>query len=103
MSGETQIVAALEKNKYYTHQDLFYVNRHSFWAAGQDSWTQPPAQEQDMFQALTNVEPVLQGILQRRRGYTLFSGFYPLADVFTHSYSFRSENLVLRRTVWSSL
>jgi hypothetical protein len=70
---ETQIVAGREQERYYPYTGLFYVNRHSFFSAGQDSWTLPPAQNQDMFAQLLNVEPVLQGVLQRRRGYTLFS------------------------------
>lgn len=99
--AETQVVAALEKNKYYVHADLFYVNRHSFWLAGQDSWTLPPAQNQDMFTQLSNVEPVLQGILQRRRGYTLFTNAFG-GNVFTHSYAFRSEALNLKELVFTS-
>ena len=99
---ETQTVAALEKNKYYVHTDLFYLARHSFWEAGQDSFTAPPAQNPDLFALLSNVEPVIQGVLQRRRGYTLFSNTY-VGTTFGHSYSFRSDGLGLRRVVWSSL
>ena len=96
---EIQVVAANERDKYYTHMSLFYVNRHSFWAAGQDSWTLPPAQDQDAFIALTNVEPVIQGVLQRRRGYTLFTNIFNFPS--SHSYSFRSDGLGLRRVVLS--
>lgn len=98
---ELQIIAGKEEHKYYPYTGIFYANRHSFWSAGQDSWTQPPTQNQDLFIQLTNVEPVLQGILQRRRGYTLFSNAF--SNLFQHSYSFRSENLGLRRVVHSAL
>jgi hypothetical protein len=98
---ETQVVASREQNKYYTYSDIFYVNRHSFFSAGQDSWTLPPAQNNDLFIALTNVEPVLQGILQRRRGYTLFSSQSP-STPYTLGYSFRSEQRSIREVVWTS-
>lgn len=68
--------------------------------AGQDSWTLPPAQNPDSFISLQNVEPVLRGILQRRRGYSLFSATFGF--VFPRSYAFRSESLGLRRIVWTS-
>lgn len=98
--AELQIVAGKEEHKYYPYTGIYFANRHSFWAAGQDSWTQPPAQNPDSFIALTNVEPVLKGILQRRRGYSLFAGTFGF--VFPRSYAFRSENLGLRRIIWSS-
>jgi hypothetical protein len=99
--AELQIVAGREEHKYYPFTGIYYANRHSFWGAGQDSFTLPPAQNPDLFQALTNVEPVLQGVLQRRRGYTLFSNTYT-GNTFGHSYNFRSDTLGLRRTVWAS-
>lgn len=100
--GELQIEAAKEEHKYYPYTGIFFANRHSFWQAGQDSWTLPPAQNQDMFIQLTNVEPVLQGILQRRRGYTFFAPTFANGNVYTRSYSFRSENLGARSIIWSS-
>lgn len=100
--AELQITAGREESKYYPYTGIFYANRHSFWTAGQDSYTLPPSQNPDMFQQLINVEPVTQGILQRRRGYTLFSNQNP-TRVFTRSYAFRSEALSLRRLVWTSL
>jgi hypothetical protein len=101
MSGETQVVAAREQNKYYTYADIFYVNRHSFFGAGQDSYTLPPAQNQDMFLALTNVEPITQGILQRRRGYTLFANSAPV-NPFQRAYSYRNDSQSLRNYIWTS-
>jgi hypothetical protein len=98
---ELSILGAKEENRYYPYQQAFRVTRKSFWQAGQDSFTQPPAQNPDMFQALTNVEPVLQGNLQRRRGYTQFSNTTPTIP-FHNGYAFRSEILNLRRLVWTS-
>lgn len=75
--------------------------RESFNLAGQDSFTNPPAQNPDLFQKLTNVEPVFQGNLQRRRGYTLFANTAP--TVFFHdSFSYRNELQNFRRLVWTS-
>ena len=98
---ELNIIGAKEKNRYFPYQSAFRVTRKSFYQAGQDSFTAPPAQNPDMFQALTNVEPVLQGNLQRRRGYTLFSNTAPTVP-FHEGYAFRSETLNLRRLVWTS-
>jgi len=47
--------------------------RGSFAAAGQDSWTQAPAQSEDLFESLLNILPPSQGNLQRRWGYTLLN------------------------------
>src|ERR1700676_4774869 len=98
---ELNIIGAKEKNRYFPYQSAFWVTQKSFYQAGQDSFTAPPAQNPDMFQALTNVEPVLQGNLQRRRGYTLFSNTAPTVP-FHEGYAFRSETLNLRRLVWTS-
>jgi hypothetical protein len=98
---ETSIVAGKEQERYYPYTSLFYANRHSFWEAGQNSFTLPPAQDQDAFLQLYNVEPVLQGVLQRRRGYQIFSKLSPTE--FVHSYAYRNDGLGLRRVVWSPL
>jgi len=99
--AETVITAAREEHRYYPYQGVFYLARKSFWAAGQDSWTEPPAQNPDNFTNLTNVEPVLQGILERRRGYGLFSLQAP-AVPYTLGYSFRNDLLGLREVIWTS-
>jgi hypothetical protein len=77
------------------------VTRKSFWQAGQDSFTNPPSQNPDMFQQLINVEPVLQGNLQRRRGYTSFFNTAAFGSYY-RAYSYRNENLLTRRLVWIS-
>lgn len=52
----------------------FQVKRISFFDAGQDSYTIPPAQDEDLFEQLYNVlPPSVQGSLQRRWGYQLWS------------------------------
>lgn len=98
---ELNILGATEQNRYYPYQSTFRVTRSSFWQAGQDSFTSPPAQNPDMFQGLLNVEPILEGDIQRRRGYSLFSNTLPSVP-FEDSYAFRSEILNLRRLVWTS-
>src|SRR6266404_3931710 len=44
-----------------------------FSGAGQDSRTDPPAQNQAMWEALTNVMPITRGSLRRRRGSLVFA------------------------------
>lgn len=99
--AEQQIQSGNEQMRYYPYAGMFYAQRGTFWSAGQDSWTRPPTQNPDRFLSLLNVEPVLQGILQRRRGYQLFSSQAPSAP-YTLGYSFRSESLGLRSVVWTS-
>ena len=47
--------------------------RQSFAEATLDNFTKPPAQSPDSFEALTDIEPVVDSRLNRRRGYTLLS------------------------------
>src|SRR5690242_11471249 len=49
--------------------------RDTFTGTGQDSFTQPPAQDQSLWQALTNVLPIRDGALRRRWPLTQFSLF----------------------------
>ena len=49
------------------------LERASFYDAGVDNFTKPPAQNPDAFETLENVEPIVDNRLNRRRGYTLFS------------------------------
>lgn len=57
----------------YFLQGLFRYIRNSFASAGQDSFTDPPAQNPDAFEKLVNVLPPVQGDLDRRWGYTLLN------------------------------
>lgn len=98
---EIQLTAANEQHKYYPLSGTYHVQRNSFWTAGQDSHTKAPAQQPDLFESLNNIEPITRGVLERRRGYTLFSNTNPTVN-YTRSYGFRSDNLNLRELVWSS-
>src|SRR6516225_4273721 len=98
---ESQIVATREEQKYYPFASIFKWVRKSFWTAGQDSYTMPPAQDPDLFTQLTNTEPVTRGVLQRRRGYSLFSLQAPSLP-YVRGFAYRSESKSLRRLVWTS-
>jgi hypothetical protein len=50
----------------------YRYGRTSFWAAGQASYIQPPAQNEDTFVVLQNTMPVTDGRLETRWGYTPF-------------------------------
>lgn len=63
--------------------------RQTFYNAGQDDYTLPPAQDPDLFATLTNIAPVTKGCLSRRWGYSSFAsglGFIP-----TRIYSYRGN------------
>ena len=98
---ELNIIGAKEKNRYFPYQGALRVTRKSFWTAGQDSYTLPPAQNPDLFQLMTNVEPINRGVLQRRRGYQLFSNQVPSIP-YREGYSFRSEAQNLKSIVYTS-
>lgn len=49
----------------------FRLVRNTFALAGQDSFTDPPAQNTDLFSQLLNVQPPVKGDLNRRWGYGL--------------------------------
>lgn len=77
------------------------MTRKSFNSAGQDSFTQAPAQNPDMFTVLNNVEPVTEGNLQRRRGYASFQAGTP-GTPFDEMFSFRNDATGIRRIVFTS-
>lgn len=54
------------------NQSIRYY-RENFSATGQDSRTDPPAQDQSMWELLTNVMPITRGSLRRRRGALVFT------------------------------
>jgi hypothetical protein len=100
MGTETNVIAEKETNRYFPYASIYHYTRNSFFTCGQDSWVQPPAQDDDKFMELTNVEPVIQGILQRRRGYTLWSN--PSAyesNIFPRLYKFQSDTTLQRNIV----
>jgi hypothetical protein len=55
--------------------------RDNFSATGQNSYVKPPAQDQSMWQALTNVMPITQGILNQRWGYGIFIADLPIIGI----------------------
>ena len=57
----------------YENQGALVFERRRFQGALLDNFTKPPAQDPDTFSLLTNVEPITNGRLQRRRGYALLS------------------------------
>jgi len=59
-----------------------------FRTAGQDSYTQPPAQDQRQFEVLENILPVTQGPLFRRGGYSLFKA---LSNVPRRIYAYQTD------------
>lgn len=52
--------------------------KDNFTGDGQDSNTTPPAQNQQMWQQLINIQPITQGVLSRRWGYSLFATTAPI-------------------------
>lgn len=57
-------------------QGIKYL-RDNFEGDGQDSNTLPPAQNQQLWQQLRNIQPITQGVLSRRWGYKLFAATAP--------------------------
>lgn len=55
-------------------QSVRYL-RDNFDSSGQDSNTLPPAQDPAQWEQLLNIQPITQGALSRRWGYSLFSQF----------------------------
>lgn len=76
--------------------------RDNFTGTGQDSHTQPPAQEQSMWQSLVNVMPITNGTLQRRCG---LSTLYPTHGAIgsdVRLYNFQSDALGVRYLLGTS-
>lgn len=69
----------------------FRYMRDNFTGTGQNSYVQPPAQDQSMWQALTNVQPITQGILNQRWGYNQFASLS--AGAPNRLYNFQSDAL----------
>lgn len=56
---------------------LYRYYRNQWMLAGTDNFTQPPAENQDMFESLLNILPPTNNVLQRRWGYRTF---FPKVD-----------------------
>lgn len=73
------------------------VRRNSFRDATQDSFTKPPAQNPDLFEALTNVlPPRVEGVLKRRWGYQLWSS---ATSKFRNAYEYQRDADLSRRII----
>lgn len=71
--------------------NTYKVQRHSFFTAGQDSFSTPPTQNTETFESLLNIMPVSTGVLNRRWGYTLFNDV-SLAARRMYSYQNDTDN-----------
>ena len=60
-----------------------------------DNYAQPPAQNPDMFEQLTNIMPVTTGTVQRRWGYQLWNSTNPV--VAKHAVEFQNQVTGVRR------
>lgn len=71
--------------------------RPSFNTAGQDSFTNPAAQQPDMFMKLTNIMPVSRGVLERRWGYNTGA---TLSSAATFIAAYRNDSSNFRELVY---
>jgi hypothetical protein len=67
--------------------------RDNFQATGQDSHTQPPAQDSTMWQSLMNVMPITKGVLERRWGFLPFATGVPASASRLTSFQRDSDGL----------
>lgn len=74
----------------------FSYLRDNFYGSGQDSYTRPFEQSQELFQNLTNVLPVARGGLQLRYGYQLFNN---PALTLTRMYSYQNVSAGIRKLI----
>src|SRR6202041_3030532 len=76
-----------------------------FLATGQNSHTKPPAQDQSQWQSLLNVQPITEGILNQRWGYTGFVGQPVPSILFSPNrlYNFESDAVGTRAIIAASV
>src|SRR5690242_6784713 len=86
------------RSPFTRKRDSFWV-RDTFAGAGQASFFKPPAQDPDLFELLTNVQPIAQGTLQRRWGYQLFAS--PGA-AYQRGYEYQNETTLARYLLFAS-
>jgi len=70
--------------------------RDNFAGTGQNSYVQPPSQDQSMWQTLTNTMPITQGVINPRWGYNEFA---TLAGAPNRLYDFQSDLLGTRAII----
>lgn len=73
--------------------------RDSFDGTGQDSRTEPPAQDASMWSLLTNIQPITRGGLDARWGYLPFA---VEGELDTRLYSYQRDSDLLRTIIASS-
>lgn len=81
---------------------IFRYIRTTFGSVGVDNFVQPPAQNPDMFEELTNVMPITDGGLRKRWGYQLWNSTNPLEA--KHAYEYQNNSTVpsLRLVVFAA-
>lgn len=74
--------------------------RDNFFGAGQDSFSRPFSQSQEIFQQLLNIMPIAQGTFTRRWGYSLLCN--PSAGTVRRIYSYQNETAGRRKLIYCS-
>lgn len=79
---------------------LYRYVQDAFQGVGQDSFSSPPAQNEDMYEVCSDVMPPVRGSWFPRWGYTKFAAF----TTFTPSLAFvyQKDSTLQRNIVWSS-
>ena len=75
---------------------LFLYARKSFQTAGQDSFQDPPSQDADLFESLSNVMPPNGGGFIRRWGYELFNS---PSQIARRLYEFQKDSATTERRI----
>lgn len=78
----------------------FLYLRDSFYGEGQDSYTQPFSQNQEMFSKLLNIMPISQGVCCLRYGYNLFNN--PGIGAVKNLYSYQNLEVGIRQLLYTS-
>lgn len=78
----------------------FEYLRDNFYGAGQDSYTQPFAQNQELFSSLEDIMPITNGVCQMRYGYQLFNN--PGIGAVKNMYSYQNLDAGIRKILYTS-
>lgn len=78
----------------------FLYLRDSFYGEGQDSYSTPFSQNQEMFSKLTNIMPISSGVCQLRYGYALFNN--PSIGPVQRIYSYQNILSNTRKLIYIS-
>lgn len=76
--------------------------RDNFTGTGQNSYVQPPAQDQAMWQSLLNVQPITQGVINQRWGYNIFASNAAVVGA-NRLYNFQSDATGTRAIIAAGL